>query len=209
MSSFFTVFGGLAIFIYSMQLMGEGLRGVAGQRLRSILHLFAKNRFVAILTGTIVTSLIQSSGATTVMVVGFVNAGLLTLKQSIGIILGSHIGTTVTGQIVAFKISGISMPAIIIGVIMSFFKQRIVKKWGMTIMGFGFLFFSMEIMSDELHQLASNPSVHKIFQTFQCEPVNGVMPIGATFGALLIGIIATIIVQSSSASTGTGKWISI
>ena len=202
MKSFFTVFGGLAIFIYSMQLMGEGLRGVAGQRLRSILHLFAKNRFVAILTGTIVTSLIQSSGATTVMVVGFVNAGLLTLKQSIGIILGSHIGTTVTGQIVAFKISGISMPAIIIGVVMSFFKQRIVKKWGMTIMGFGFLFFSMEIMSDELRQLADSPGVHRIFQTFQCTPVDGVMPIGATFGALLIGIIATIIVQSSSASTG-------
>ncbi|HOG51700.1 MAG TPA: Na/Pi symporter, partial [Lentisphaeria bacterium] len=118
--SVFTVFGGLAIFIYGMKLMSDGLHKAAGERMRVILRFFSSNRFVAILAGTIVTAVIQSSSATTVMVIGFVNAGLLSLLNSLGIIFGANIGTTITAQLVAFDIEWLIMPCIIIGVILTF-----------------------------------------------------------------------------------------
>jgi len=177
-SQIFIIYGGLAIFIFGMQLMSEGLQNVAGQRMRSILRLFAKNRFVAVITGVVITSVVQSSIATTVMSVGFVNAGLLTLQQAIGIILGSHIGTTITGQLVAFKISWIIMPAIIIGVVLNFFTKRTIASWGTIIMGFGFIFLGMDQMGGELRKLSQTETVVNIFRTFCCEPANGIMPFG-------------------------------
>ena len=107
------VLGGLAIFIFGMKLMSSGLHHAAGEKMRSILRMFSSNRFVAILSGALVTCVIQSSSASTVMVIGFINAGLLNLTQAIGLIFGANIGTTVTAQLIAFDLSGIAMPAII------------------------------------------------------------------------------------------------
>ncbi len=198
-SNILKVLGGVAIFIYGMTLMSDGLQKVAGTKMRSILRLFAKNRFVAVLTGVGVTSVIQSSAATTVMVVGFVNAGLLNLEQSIGIICGAHIGTTITGQLVAFKISAVIFPAIIVGLLMSLWRQRTVSHWGQVIMGFGFLFLGMDMMNGTLKDLEF---IKTAFKYFQCAPVDGVMPPKAVLGAILVGMLVTVLIQSSSACTG-------
>ena len=171
------VMGGLAIFIFGMKLMSDGLRKVAGERMRSILRMFSANRFVAVATGAVVTGVIQSSGASTVMVVGFVNAGLLTLVQAIGLILGSHIGTTVTAQLVAFDLNWLIMPSIIIGMIFSFVPNRKISNWSETILGLGFLFLGMLTMSNELHALSKYEPFVKTLQMVNCQPVNGMMPI--------------------------------
>ena len=196
------VMGGLAIFIFGMKLMSDGLRKVAGERMRSILRMFSANRFVAVATGAVVTGVIQSSGASTVMVVGFVNAGLLTLVQAIGLILGSHIGTTVTAQLVAFDLNWLIMPSIIIGMIFNFIPNRKISNWSETILGLGFLFLGMLTMSNELHALSKYEPFVKTLQMVNCQPVNGMMPILPMLGALLIGAFATIAMQSSSACTG-------
>ena len=185
-----------------MQQMSEGLQDAAGQRMRSILRFFAKNRFFAVGTGVLVTSVVQSSAATNVMVVGFVNAGLLTLQQAIGIILGSHIGTTVTGQLVAFKIESIIMPSIILGVALNFVTKRSIANWGTIVLGFGFLFLGMKLMGDQLHEFSKTDTVVDLFRTFCCKPVNGYLPPKAVFGALIIGIVVTAFIQSSSATSG-------
>ncbi|MFA7231320.1 MAG: Na/Pi symporter, partial [Victivallaceae bacterium] len=197
-----TVLGGLALFIFGMKLMSDGLQKVAGEKMKKILHFFASNRFIAVFAGTVVTAVIQSSSATTVMVIGFINAGLLNLTQSIGIIFGANIGTTVTAQIISFKLSGLALPAITLGLLVMFMKNRIVKGWGETILGFGLLFFGMSIMSDELTVLGAFPSFIKFFSTFDCSPLNGSMPLGAVLGAIGIGTLMTIVIQSSSAATG-------
>lgn len=196
------VFGGLAIFIFGMKMMSDGLHRVAGDKMRAVLRLFSSNRFVAILSGTVVTSVIQSSSASTVMVIGFVNAGLLGLVQAIGIIFGANIGTTVTAQIVAFEIGWIIMPAIILGLIMTFVPRRSVSGWGETVMGLGFLFFGMQIMSDELKMLSTHPMFMSAFSAFKCAPVDGFIPIAPLFGAIATGLVVTMIIQSSSAATG-------
>jgi len=194
--------GGLAIFIFGMKMMSEGLQRAAGERMRSILRLFSSNRFVGIIAGCLVTAVVQSSGATTVMVIGFVNAGLLTLMQSMGIIFGANIGTTVTAQLVAFDIYQVIMPSIIIGLALSFAPRRSISNWSGTVLGFGFLFFGMFIMSDELKKLSDDPAFMQIFQTFKCAPVDGVIPPLALLGAMAIGIVATIATQSSSVCSG-------
>ena len=197
-----SVLGGLAIFIFGMKQMSDGLQKVAGEKMKQILHFFTSNRFVAVLAGTFITAVIQSSSATTVMVIGFVNAGLLNLFQSIGIIFGANIGTTVTAQIISFKLSGLALPAITIGLLVMFFKHRMAKGWGETFLGFGLLFFGMSIMSAELKTLGVFPSFIEFFQSFDCTSVNGVMPIGAILGAIGIGTLMTVVIQSSSASMG-------
>ncbi|MCP3968380.1 MAG: Na/Pi cotransporter family protein [Lentisphaerae bacterium] len=136
------------------------------------------------------------------MVIGFVNAGLLNLVQSIGIIFGANIGTTVTAQIISFKLSGLALPAITIGLIVMFLKKPLAKGWGETIFGFGLLFFGMSIMSHELKLLGIFPTFIKFFQTFDCTPVAGSMPIGPIIGAIGIGALLTVVIQSSSASMG-------
>ncbi len=196
------VFGGLAIFIFGMKLMSDGLHKAAGERMRTILRFFSANRFMGVLSGTVVTSIIQSSSATTVMVVGFVNAGLLNLLQAIGIIFGANIGTTITAQLVAFDIGWIIMPSIIIGLVLIFLDNQTLQGWGDTVTGFGFLFLGMSFMSNELKILSQNEAFMNAFRTFDCAPVNGWIPPGALLGAIGIGLIATLIIQSSSACTG-------
>ncbi len=195
-------FAGLAIFIFGMQQMSDGLQKVAGERMKGILRFFSRNRVVALLAGAGVTAVIQSSSASTVMVIGFINAGLLNLAQSIGIIIGTNIGTTITAQIVSFDVGILAMPAIIIGLLLWFIHWRNVSGIGQTVLGFGFLFFGMALMSEELSCIGTFPSVVRMFQHFDCTPVNGWMPFGAVMGALAIGLIVTMIIQSSSASTG-------
>ncbi len=196
------VFGGLAIFIFGMKLMSDGLHQVAGERMRSILRMFSANPLVAVASGAAVTCVIQSSSASTVMVIGFVNAGLLSLVQAMGLIFGANIGTTITAQLVAFDITWVIMPAIIAGLLMGFVKRRSVADWSETILGFGFLFLGMQFMSDELKLLAQNEAFMNAFQIFKCAPVDGYIPAGALLGAIFIGLAATMIVQSSSACSG-------
>jgi Na/Pi-cotransporter len=199
----FTVLGGLAIFIYGMKLMSDGLQLVAGAKMKTILHFFTSNRFVAVLAGTLVTAVIQSSSACTVMVIGFVNAGLLNLTQAIGIVFGANIGTTVTAQMISFKLGWLSLPAIILGLlVMMLAKQTFIKGWGRTVFGFGILFFGMGMMGDELKLIGNFPAFVSFFKTFNCYPLSGEMPIMAVFGAIGIGALMTVIIQSSSASMG-------
>ena len=200
---FVNALGGLALFLFGMKLMSRGLQKAAGEKMRTVLRFFSSNRFAGILSGTVVTSVIQSSSVTTVMVIGFINAGLLTLQQSVGIIFGANIGTTITAQLVAFKIGVIIMPSIILGLALSFFKNEKVVQIGETFLGLGLLFFGMEIMGGELKQLAKEPAFVSAFQLFDCTPgTNGIIPPGALFGAIGIGLVTTMIVQSSSACIG-------
>ena len=196
------VLGGLAIFIFGMKLMSDGLHRVAGEKMRSILRLFSANRFAAVTTGAVVTGVIQSSSASTVMVVGFVNAGLLTLVQAIGLMLGAHIGTTITAQLVAFDISWIIMPSIILGLLLGFVNKSRVSNWSETVLGLGFLFLGMEIMSDELNALKTCEPFLNTLRMFNCAPVDGTIPFLPMLGALTVGTLATCVMQSSSACTG-------
>lgn len=202
MSIAIKVLGGLAIFIFGMKMMSDGLHHVAGEKMRSILRIFSANRFMAIISGAAVTCVIQSSSATTVMVVGFINAGLLNLTQGIGLMFGAHIGTTITAQLVAFEISELILPAIILGVLMSFVPRQRIANWSETIIGFGFLFLGMKGMSDALKAIDKGLFANA-FQMFECAPdANGFIPVAALIGAIGVGMVATMIIQSSSACTG-------
>lgn len=199
---FLQVFGGLAIFIFGMKQMSSGLYNVAGQRMKSVLQLFASNRFVAVFSGALVTAAVQSSGAGTVMVIGFVNAGLLDLAQAVGIIFGTNIGTTVTAQLIAFNIGWLTMPLIMIGLTLTFFRRQAFRSWGETILGLGFLFYGMNLMADKLKFLRDYEGFLSIFRLFDCSPVNGFVPPGPLAGAILVGLIVTVMMQSSSACSG-------
>lgn len=200
-----TVLGGLAIFVYGMGLMSDGLKEIAGEKLKAALGYMTRNRFFAILAGAGVTALIQSSSATSVMTVGFVNAGLLSLQQAIGVIFGANIGTTITGQIVSFKLNDIALPAVTLGVVGLMIAKRVFSRgiWR-TVLGFGLLFFGMTIMSSELKELAAAPGFRKFFELFNCTPAqgSGYMPILSVLGAILVGTLCTMVVQSSSATIG-------
>jgi len=197
------VFGGLAIFIFGMKLMSDGLHIAAGEKMKTLLHFFSSNRLVAILAGTLVTTVLQSSSASTVMVIGFVNAGLLSLEQSIGIIFGANIGKAVVTQLVAFNMSAVIMPCIILGLLTLFISWQRLRGWGETFLGFGFLFMGMGQMSAQLKPLGEFPSFINFFRTFQCMPqAGGSVPFWALLGAIGIGIIVTMVVQSSFPTTG-------
>ena len=200
-----TVLGGLAIFVYGMGLMSDGLKEIAGERLKAALGYMTRNRFFAILAGAGVTALIQSSSATSVMTVGFVNAGLLSLQQAIGVIFGANIGTTITGQIVSFKLDDIALPAVTLGVVGLMIAKRVFARgiWR-TVLGFGLLFFGMTIMSSELKELARTPGFSKFFELFDCTPSqgSGYMPILSVLEAIAVGTLCTMVVQSSSATIG-------
>jgi Na/Pi-cotransporter len=198
------VLGGLALFIFGMKLMSDGLQLVAGEKMKSILQFFARNRFIAVLAGTIVTAVIQSSSACTVMVVGFVNAGLLNLAQAIGIVFGANIGTTVTAQMISFKLEGLALPAIIFGLLITMLAKRtITRGWGQTLLGFGLLFFGMGMMGQELKLIGKFPAFIEFFNQFNCEPQGTfAMPIMPILGAIVIGTAMTLLIQSSSASMG-------
>ena len=199
-----TVLGGLALFIYGMGLMSEGLTQVAGARMKAILGYVTKNRVAAIAAGAGITALIQSSSATTVMTVGFVNAGLLSLTQAIGVVFGANIGTTVTGQLVSLKVTDLALPSVVLGVVGLMVAQRSMMRgtWR-TVLGFGLLFFGMNMMSHELKALAKLPEFISFFSRFDCAPsANGYLPFGAVLGAIAVGTLCTVAVQSSSATIG-------
>lgn len=198
------VIGGLAFFVYGMNLMSDGLQQIAGERLKSILSLMTKNRFLAIFTGTLVTAVIQSSSATSVMTVGFVNAGLLSLVQAIGVIFGANIGTTITGQIVSLKLDSLAMPSIIIAVTgLLIAKRPYLRGIFKTLLGFGLLFYGMSLMSSELKALAGNETFLKVFSSFDCTPkVGEAMAFSHVLGAVAVGTACTVLVQSSSATIG-------
>ncbi len=200
---FITLLGGLAIFIFGMKTMSDGLHHVAGTKMKSVLQFFTSNRFVGVLAGMGITAAIQSSSACTVMVVGFVNAGLLSLQQAITIVFGSNIGTTVTAQIIAFKLDNLALPAVIIGLVMQMVcKKNTTKFWGQVLLGFGLLFFGMHMMSGTLKPLRTSPTFISFFHGFDCSPVNGVMPLHSVLQAIFIGTMLTVVVQSSSATVG-------
>ena len=198
------VVGGLAFFLLGMCMMSDGIRLAAGENMRKVLSYFTSNRVTALLAGTVVTAIIQSSSATTVMVIGFINAGLLTLVQSMGIIFGANIGTTVTAQIISFNLSGLALPSIAVGFFLTLSKKRMVNAWGTVLLGFGMLFFGMQMMSSELKLLGEMASFRMFFNIFDCSPASGsaFMPLGSVIGAAIIGIVMTMILQSSSAFTG-------
>lgn len=199
-----TVLGGLALFIYGMGLMSEGLTQVAGARMKAILGYVTKNRVAAIAAGAGITALIQSSSATTVMTVGFVNAGLLSLTQAIGVVFGANIGTTVTGQLVSLKVTDLALPAVVLGVVGLMIARRSMMRgaWR-TVLGFGLLFFGMNMMSHELKALAKLPEFISFFSYFDCAPsAGGYLPFGAVLGAIAVGTLCTVAVQSSSATIG-------
>jgi phosphate:Na+ symporter len=186
----FGLFGGLAIFIYGMNLMGEGLKKAAGERMRRILEVLTGHPVVGVLVGALVTALIQSSSATTVMVVGFVSAKLMTLPQAIGVIMGANIGTTVTAQLIAFKIGHYAYPIAALGFIFYFFfKKKIIKYIGQTVFAFGLLFIGLNIMSDVMEPLAQSDAFASLILQIKNIPVLG----------LLAGTAMTVIIQSSSA----------
>lgn len=195
--------GSLAVFILGMKWMSDGLQRMAGRQLKSILQSMTRNRFLAVLVGMTITAIIQASGATTVMAVGFVNAGLMTFVQSIGVIFGANIGTTVTAQIIAFKIDLIAYPAIASGLILTMVTKRAaVRALGEAILGFGLLFMGMNNMSGVLEPLRHSPQFQSLFLMFDCTPVDGWMPAGRVLMCILIGTAATVVIQSSSATVG-------
>ena len=200
---------GIALFIYGMTLLSDGLLQIAGSRMKSTLAYITRNRFSAIMAGTLVTAVIQSSSAMTVMTVGFVNAGLLSLRQAIGVIFGANIGTTATGQIISFNLDGVALPAIVVGVVVLLVARKAV--WvgaARTVLGFGLLFFGMNMMAAELKDATAFPSFVKVFQMVDCAPLPGQpVPLTAILGAVAIGTITTMIVQSSSARSAS-RWLS-
>lgn len=186
------MFAGIGLFLYGITAMGEGLEYAAGSKMKKILGALTKNRFLAVLMGTLVTGLIQSSTATTVMVVGFVNAGLMNLGQAVGVIMGANIGTTVTSVLIAMDLTAIAPVALFIGVfIMLFVKKDFVKHIAQTIAGFGMLFWGMETMSSSMEPLRDSPVFAEMMTSFS-NPLVGI----------LIGMVVTVIIQSSSASVG-------
>ncbi len=199
------ILGGLGIFIFGMSLMSEGLQQLAGDKLKGLLQMFTSNHFKAMMAGLVVTSLIQSSGACTVMVVGFVNAALLNLEQAIGIIFGASIGTTITAQMVSFRLDNLALPAIAVGVVcMLLAKKSRSKGIASTILGFGLLFYGMMTMSAELKTISQFPTFMSYFQMFDCTPKgdSSMMPFWNVMGTIIVGFIMTVVVQSSSATVG-------
>lgn len=189
---FIELLGGLALFLYGMEMMSSGLELVAGDRLRVVIEKMTSNFFKSILVGALVTAVIQSSSATTVMVVGFVNAGLMTIYQSVGIIMGANIGTTITGQLVALNISTLAPIIAFIGFLMNTFSKSKKKKYiGQAVIGLGFLFMGMQFMSDSMAPLRDYPGFATLMTKFD-NPILGV----------LAGTGITALLQSSSASLG-------
>ncbi|WP_027398826.1 Na/Pi cotransporter family protein [Anaerovorax odorimutans] len=187
----FGLLGGLAIFIYGMNLMSEGLQKAAGEKMRSILALLTKNPLIGVLAGALTTAVLQSSSATSVMAIGFVSAGLMTLPQAISIILGANIGTTMTAQLIAFKIGDFIWPILVIGFILYFFfKKENINHIGQTIFAFGLLFIGIENMGSVMKPLAATQFFADLMTNVQSTPLLGV----------LVGTLMTVVVQSSSAT---------
>ncbi|OSB09776.1 Na/Pi cotransporter family protein [Paraclostridium bifermentans] len=188
-----SLMGGLGLFLYGMNLMAEGLEKSAGSKLKRIVELLTSNVFMGVIVGAFVTAIIQSSSATTVMVVGFVNAGIMNLTQAIGVIMGANIGTTVTAQLVSFDLNGMAPIALGIGIILYLFASKPkVKNIAEILIGFGILFTGMDFMKNAVEPLAEYKGFTDLLVGFGEHPLLG----------LLLGFGITAIVQSSSASMG-------
>lgn len=191
-AAIFLLLGGLGMFLYGMKMMSDGLENAAGDRMRRVLEVLTNKRLAAVGVGAGVTAVIQSSSATTVMVVGFVNAGLMTLLQATGVIMGANIGTTITAQLIAFKLSDIAPFILFLGMIFTvFIRKRTVSRIGEIILGFGILFVGLSLMSNAMKPLQENEAFRNLLIGFK-SPVVGV----------LFGAVFTAIIQSSSASVG-------
>lgn len=190
MNTLFGLFGGLALFLFGMEMMSDALQKAAGEKMKYILGLLTRNPVMGVLAGALVTAVLQSSSATTVMVIGFVSAGLMNLPQAISIILGANIGTTITAQIIAFKISDYIYPIIFIGFLVAFIaKKELPKHIGNTVFAFGLLFLGIETMGATMKPLASSPVFLDMIGKVADVPILG----------LFLGIGMTVVVQSSSA----------
>ena len=193
----FTLIGGLGIFLLGMKSMSDGMQAVAGSRLRGLISLATNNRFSATGVGLVVTCVVQSSSITTVMVIGFVNSGVMQLTQALGVIMGANIGTTITGWILVLKIGKYGLPILgAAAIIYLFSKGDRVRFWAMVIMGIGMIFFGLELMKDACSLIKEHPSFESWFQSFQANDYFGVL------GCALIGCMLTVMVQSSSATLG-------
>jgi len=196
---FLTLLGSLVLFLFGMKLMSEALQKVAGNNLRKILAVMTSNRFLGVLTGVLITAIIQSSSATTVMVVSFVNAGLMTLRESIGVIMGANVGTTVTAWIISlvgFKIniSALALPLIGIGFPFIFSKKSNRKSWGEVLMGFALLFMGLDLLKNSVPDISSSPEILEFLRNYTDKGFLSVLIF------LSIGTLLTIIIQSSSAT---------
>lgn len=186
------VLGGLGLFLFGMNMMGNGLQKAAGNRLKQMIGALTTNKYIGVVVGAVVTMLVQSSSATTVMVVGFVNAGLMSLYQAIGVIMGANIGTTITAQLVAFKLTDIAPFVIAAGVALQLAsKKRSHQELAEVLIGFGILFLGMKTMSSVLKPLSHTPAFE-----------NMITSLSNPFMGILVGFVITAIVQSSSATTG-------
>ncbi|MBA8777127.1 Na/Pi cotransporter family protein [Staphylococcus schleiferi subsp. coagulans] len=189
----FSFLGGLGIFLYGLKVMGDGLQAAAGDRLRNILNKFTANPVLGVLAGMIVTILIQSSSGTTVITIGLVTAGFMTLKQAIGVIMGANIGTTVTAFIIGIDLGEYAMPILALGAfLIFFFKRSNINNVGRILFGFGSLFFGLEFMGDAVKPLAQLEGFRQIILDMSSHPVYGI----------LAGVGLTALVQSSSATIG-------
>ncbi len=193
----FGLIGGLGLFIFGMKTMSEGLERVASSRLRNILRFFTRTPLLAALTGAGITALIQSSSGMMVMLIGFVNAELLTLGQAIGVMMGAEIGTSATAWLVSisvFKITTYALPAIGIGLALNLLsKNRKIRRWGQVLFGFGVLFLGLKFMKDGFEPLKGSQAVKDFFVTFSRYPILGI----------LAGMLVTALIQSSSAAIAT------
>ena len=191
-TDFFSLLGGLALFLYGMQMMSNGLEAAAGNKMKQILEKLTANRFLGVLVGAGITAVIQSSSATTVMVVGFVNSGMMTLRQAVWIIMGANIGTTITGQLIALDVSAIAPLLAFLGVaLVVFVKKQKVHHYGLILAGLGILFVGMDMMSTSMMPLRDSEAFVALMTKFS-NPVLGI----------LAGAIFTAVIQSSSASVG-------
>ncbi|MDW3900426.1 Na/Pi cotransporter family protein [Staphylococcus saprophyticus] len=193
MEIIFTFIGGLGIFLYGIKQMGDGLQAAAGDRLRNILNTFTSNPIMGVLAGMIVTILIQCSSGTTVITIGLVSAGFMTMRQAIGVVMGANIGTTVTAFIIGIDIGAYALPILAIGAFLIFFIQkRKVKNIGMILFGFGALFYGLELMSGAVKPLADLEGFKQLMLDMSSNPIYG----------LIAGTILTVVIQSSSATIG-------
>jgi len=185
--------GGVALLMYGIRVMGDGLEAAAGNTIRRILAALTRNAWLGCLVGTVVTGIVQSSSAVTVMTVGFVNAQLMTFRQALGVIYGANIGTTVTGQIMAFQITQAALPAIAVGFALNFFaKRRVLKYLGQGILGFGLLFLGLMLLKGSVETLKESEFAVQVFTNFSHNLIL----------AVLAGMVVTMLIQSSSASLG-------
>ena len=188
--------GGLGLFLFGIRTMGDGLENAAGAKLKRMLEVLTGNRFLAVLVGFVVTAIIQSSTATTVMVVGFVNAGMMSLAQAVGVIMGANIGTTVTSLLIALNFSSVAAAAVLVGVILMLAsKKTVVKNLGAIFTGFGLLFLGIDMMSDSMAPLRESAGFMNFIVAVSDSPLRPL------FG-ILLGIVMTAVLQSSSASVG-------